>query len=274
MKLFTFLLCLYNVFALIDKCSDNITENGWTTDMATACDQVSTDNLSFIGVCGTYDTVKTCSYDEPYFTRMRIYRNNNDYIIVFRPTQKNGDAIHKNRFLVDCTYLSIECGQVHNHFQEAFIKMFNDCQETIEEIINTNYSNIYVTGHSLGGSFELFMTTKLFFDYNIIVSKSYGFAGPFIGDHTFNDIILNPTAEKVDIKQIETVDMYNYYNHDGTVEDYNIDDKGIYINYDLICGFYIDPLPIDYSKPTDPYYSYGMHDLKNYRLALDSSVCF
>ena len=45
---------------------------------------------------------------------------------------------------------------------------------------------------------------------------------------------------------------------------YNTPDNTIYIDSDLICGFYIEPLRN----------SYGMHDLKNYySLVRENRIC-
>jgi hypothetical protein len=47
----------------------------------------------------------------------------------------------------------------------------------------------------------------------------------------------------------------------------------IAIEKDAVCGLNIEPLPVDYNRPGDPGYSYGMHDLKNYRLKLKGTDC-
>jgi hypothetical protein len=245
--------------------------NGWTRDLLSLSNLVSDDNNYFFeGTCGNLTAIKTCDMYEPYYTRMRIYKNDNTSVIVFRPTQSNGGEIHNNRYLTSCTFLNnlVECGSVHNHFQEAFMYMENECKDAIEEIRNTT---IYITGHSLGGAFSLFMTAKLYYDYHIIPKVSYGFAGPFIGDGEYTRIVQDPLKQIIDIKQVEVIDINNYDNRDKTCEVYNTYDNGIYIDPTLLCGFYINPLPIDPSR-SDPNYTYGLHDLKNYRLLCNSML--
>jgi hypothetical protein len=59
------------------------------------------------------------------------------------------------------------------------------------------------------------------------------------------------------------------------VENYNMEGAPyISIFIEGICGVKIHPLPIDYQHfMTDPNATYGMHDLKQYRLGLNGSVC-
>ena len=259
---FLILIAGYN----IDSCPESMINNGWTKDLLTLSDLVSQDNYFFQGSCGSFTAIKTCEMYEPYYTRMRIYKNDKNSIIVFRPTQSNGGEIHNNRYMTNCTFLEnlVECGSVHNHFQEAFIFMENECRDAIEEIRPTN---VYIAGHSLGGAFSLFMTAKLYYDYHIIPKVSYGFAGPFIGDGEYTRIVQDTLKQIIDIKQIEVIDINNYENRDKTCEGYNTYDNGIYIDPALLCGFYVNPLPIS------PEYSYGLHDLKNYQLISKGSWC-
>ena len=149
--------------------------------------------------------------------------------------------------------------------------MENECHNAIEKIRNTT---IYITGHSLGGALALFMTAKLYYDYHIIPKVSYGFAGPFIGDGDYTRIVQDTLKQIIDIKQIEVIDINNYENRDKTCEVYNTYDNGIYIDPNLLCGFYINPLPIDPNRNWDLQYTYGLHDIKNYRLLPQGKKCY
>ena len=268
MKIILFLLNLFLTLSKPDKqCPLSMINNGLTKDLVILADEISQDKLQIMGSCGQYVSINTCH--GPYDTRIRIYRLNseNTYVIVFRPTQQTpqGGDIHVDRYLTDCTYLNNNNqGKVHNRYQIAFISLFNNCKNTIDDF-NDN-SNIYITGHSLGGAFAIFMMTKLYFDYQIIPKIVYGFAGTFIGDYTYTINTQNIVKDVTDFYLIETVDKDNTNNFDGTSEGYNTNNNDIYIDTSSICGFYITPLP--------QWETYGMHDLKNYNSGIpDNTVC-
>lgn len=103
-----------------------------------------------------------------------------------------GEAIHHNRTMVNCTFLDGGCqGQVHNKFQQAFEEVRGRsihqsarwpqvCHTTQSNLHTTHNSTrtqliakcwtdvgplrgrrVYVTGHSLGGGMSVFMSIKL-----------------------------------------------------------------------------------------------------------------
>jgi hypothetical protein len=271
MNLIKIIFLLFTIFPVIARpdypCSNNIIENGLTTDMIRIADQVSGGEEDVFGKCGSYRSLITCN--GIYDTRMRIYEmimnNNMIYIIVFRPTQQTpiGGDIHVNRELIPTSFLiSNNRGRVHHRFQEAFINLYDQCKHVID-IFNNN-STIYITGHSLGGAFALFMSAKLYYDYNL-TSKVYSFAGTFIGNKEYTEYVQNNIKENVEINLVETVDKNNWDNFDGTTEYYNTPDNSIYIDHDMICAFYVEPLKD----------SYGMHDIKNYYSAVkENRICW
>lgn len=273
-------------------CPRDLSISGFTNDLGLLADVVSWENTPTIkGVCGVYEQIfeKHGEYD----TRMRIYKNNvtNDVVFVFRPTQQTseGGDIHNNRKLSACRYMNGSCyGLVNDRFQEAFITLTEDLGDDFFESLPVE--SVSTVGHSLGGSFQLMMGIYLYSMYSIVPKYMLGFAGPFIGDVVFTETYQYPLKDELQDKwwQIETVDLNNPSNYDGTVEGYNVNvpapgndpwealnpfvrkppedvvvNTPIYIQEDAICRFEIFPL-------SD---SYGMHDMKNYRLTLTGTDC-
>ena len=271
-------------------CPRELSQSGFTNDLGLLADVVSWENTPIVnGVCGAYNQIfeKHGEYD----TRMRIYKNNitNDVIFSFRPTQQTsaGGDIHNNRKLSACRYMNGSCyGLVNDRFQEAFITLTEDLGDDFFKSLPTD--SVSTVGHSLGGSFQLMMGVYLYSMYSIAPKYMLGFAGPFVGDVVFTETYQYPLKDKLQDKwwQIETVDVNNPSSYDGTVEGYNVNlpendpweawnpfvkkppedvtvNTPIYIEEDAICRIEIIPL-------SD---SYGMHDLKNYRLALTGKDC-
>lgn len=268
----SFLIC---VVGFPNKaCPDVLQSNGKITDLVYLSDIVSWNtNYDIVtGICDQYHLIyeKNGMYD----TRMRIYSNNNynTTYILFRPTQQtqNGLDIHNNRYLSPCTIIFNGCqGLVHNRFQIAFESLVS---EFTWEILKN--SNIYIGGHSLGGSLTLFMGVYLYYNYNILYISMIGLGSPFIGDEIFHSNYIEPLKSNfIDPKnknhwnftwQIETINEFNPTEFDNTVEDYNVDQAPfIYIDYKQICGVII-PRLVD---------SYGMHDIKNYQLFFNGNAC-
>lgn len=266
-KFFVPFLSLFTPCAVFGQplsCSDDIVYNKLTSDLVIAADSVSfNENLDFEGKTGYFTHVKTCEYPK-YDTRMRIYTSNHNLtFIVFRPTQSTyeGWSIHADRYVVPTTFLRHSKGNVHAHFQEAFEAMEMECHDAIDKLRNTT---IYATGHSLGGSFALFMGAKLVYDYDIQPAGIIGFAGTFIGDEEYTVSIQTPIKQNnVSMWLIETVDLSDPSNRDATSEGYQTLDNQLDIDASMICGFYIHPL--------NSWESYGMHDLKNYWIAVENN---
>lgn len=200
-----------------------------------------------------------------YDTRMKIYQSTSTstMVVVFRPTQSTveGEDIHKNRRLVSCIpLLGQGClGRVHERFQEAFLTLVKDI---VDMELFLRGQNVYLTGHSLGGSLQLMMGVYLYYNHSIVPQKMIGFAGPFIGDELFTQKYIDGLRSVMledSAWQIETFSNTNPEQYDGTAEGYQVDGPP-YMDIDgsMICGLGIDPL--------SPQESYGMHDLKNYAL--------
>lgn len=279
-------------------CPSSLTEDGFVNDLALLSDTVSWpvgSQLKIQGVCGLY--VNTLEIKGKFDTLLRVYTDNekNTTIFSFRPTQQTpeGGDIHNERRLVACRFLEGSCyGMVNDRFQQAFQDII---QQIDDEFINDiRHHSISTVGHSLGGSLQLFMAIYLFQKYNIEPTFSLGFAGPFIGDNVFTNTYMNPLKQALGDRmwQIETIDLSNPQNFDGTVEGYNVNNSEgspnwgslplnpmsrfrpslseettiktpVFIDEDDLCGINITPL-------SD---SYGMHDLRNYRLAFTSTEC-
>lgn len=242
-------------------CPNEMMQNPLLHDLVLASEHVSWEEGGFQGNLGYYTKMTTVHMDR-FDTRMRIYTCKDDAVIVFRPTQQtpHGGSIHADRFVVPTTMFkdsSCNVGSVHNHFQEAFFDMILQANDSI---VNLSTKNIYVTGHSLGGSFSLFMAASLVYDYQIIPKGVYGFAGTFVGNQQYRENNQDPLHLLFPMWLIETVDKNNPQNRDGTSEGYQTLDNQLSIDRSMICGFYITPL--------GPGQSYGMHDLKNYALAV------
>lgn len=240
-------------------------QNGIIRDMAFLSDTVSWNDVDKVeGVCGIYNVV--FESNGLYDTRMRLYLSENNLFIVFRPTQQNpeGENIHRERRLTECRFISSCIGKVHERFQEAFFSLIEN--EKWKEYID-NSKTIFTTGHSLGGSLQLFMALYLKNNLNILPHYSIGFAGPFIGDYVFSRHHLTDFRLAMNERwwQIETINKETM-EFDGTVETYQIDTDKLAIVNESICGFDIIPLPI-------PSHAYGMHDLKQYLLYLKGCLC-
>ena len=248
-------------------CPGWLTFSGLANDMGLLADAVSwkTEN-DVMGKCDNYRVTQTIS--SFYDTRMRLYQGekSNNTFIVFRPSQQTptGGEIHDERRTVKCSFFANCTGNVHDRFQ----RVFTDMIQTAGFNRTTLQYPLYVVGHSLGGALSMFMSIYLWNTYGIRSRMNLGLAGPFIGDDTFTVHHQRPLKDLYGPLwwQIESVDKKNPINFDGTAEQYQVGNNGIYIDYNLLCGIDIDPLPI-------PFQSYGMHDLKQYRLFFNGSDC-
>jgi hypothetical protein len=277
-------------------CPSSLTQSGFVNDLGLLADAVSWEDSSIVeGICGKYKQIH--EQHGMFDTRLRVYRaqNGSDIIFSFRPTQQSpeGGDIHNERRLSACRFLNGSCyGMVNDRFQQAFQDLVRDLDENV--ISNLKINQVSTVGHSLGGSLQLFMAVYLFEKYNIQPHYVLGFAGPFIGDKVFTDTYIAPLKEAVgeNMWQVETIDISNPNNFDGTVEGYNVNNGDgapnwglrpfnplspwyppisdnviiktpIFIDETDLCGLEITPLQD----------SYGMHDLKNYRIALIGKEC-
>lgn len=240
-------------------CPDEVYTSGYANDLGLLSELVSGDPYDAQGVCGFYTALTTI--DNVYDTRMRIYTSDDKVFIVFRPTQMTlaGGDIHVNRRLVQCDFID-ECkGLVMERFQEAFVRLTAGINWSKYE--NTS---VYIGGHSLGGAFSVFMGVYLLENYQIKPKMILGIAGPFIGDDEFNQNYLVRLKETVpNWYQIEDENRVDGET-DMTVEQYNVPYPPYISIYEpVVCKVQIDKL----------WDSYGMHDLKNYRLALKGKFC-
>ena len=274
------ILTIFNFFIITSsnpliECPSYFNTNGYFNDIGLLSDAVSnTDLQTVVGTCNTYNML--ASYEGKYSTRMRVYTTDNYNVtyIVFRPTQMYDQSIHIDRHLVECKFIKNCTGMVQARMQEAFFSLLRQIDIDLYTLYKLPKGKIIVTGHSLGGILQLYMSIYLWKELNIIPYASIGLAGPFIGDQIFADTYYTPLSNLTKLWQVEDVDRTNHNNYDGTVEGYNMDYlPNLYIDYKIICGLSIDPLIIDPTKGDDPHYSYGMHDLKNYRLALNGNNC-
>lgn len=278
-KLFLLVSLIFNFFIITAnptiECPSYFNTNGYFNDIGLLSDAVSNTGLYTVkGTCNTYNMLK--SYEGQYATRMRIYTTNNYNVtyIVFRPTQMYDQSIHIDRNLVPCTFLKNCNGMVQQRMQEAFLSLIKQVNIDLHILRQIAKGKIIVAGHSLGGILQLYMSIYLWKEFNVIPYASIGLAGPFIGDQLFANTYYTPLANLTKLWQVEVTDNNNHNNYDGTVEGYNMDHPpDLYIDYKIICGLYVDPLPVDPSKSEDAHFSYGMHDLKNYRLALVGNNC-
>lgn len=263
-----FILLWTSVAAGLSNCPSWMLRSGIVNDLGKLSDIVSWDGGFELvhGVCGEYHLLTQT--EGIYDTRMRIYEKTpEEKVVVFRPTQQTsaGGDIHVNRQLVPTTFLSNATGLVHDRFQQAFQDLIQKLPERF--IVNElKGKKVYVTGHSLGGSFQLFMALYLWKEWDTLPELALGFAGPFIGDEVFNQIYQVPFQELMGDKwkQIEAVNRYNEWDKDGTCEGYQVDSYPyLYINQNAICL-----LPTDHLS-----YSYGMHDLRNYQTGIQGNYC-
>jgi len=241
----------------IDDCPLSISTSGIMSDIGLLSDYVSQQEGTVQGNCGRYETLFTM--DAIYDTRMRLYKANDSLFILFRPTQQTsqGGDIHVDRRMVPCDFFQGCHGFVHQRFQEAFIRL----TEGTDWDQFRGYQ-FYIGGHSLGGAFAIFMGVFLREKYQILPQILLGIAGPFIGDESFNQhYLVDLKKEMPDWWQMED---YNAQESDLTVEKYNVDGYPyISIYYPAVCKVYVDRL----------WDSYGMHDLRNYRQALQGQDC-
>lgn len=263
--LFTwFGLCISNPST---TCPSWMSENGTINDLGLLADTVSWNGgyQEISGACGRYSLI--AESDGIYDTRMRIYEDGSDIYINYRPTQQTpaGGDIHVNRVMTPCTFIDGCTGLVHQRFQEAFLDLLHRLPENLIED-RVKGRRVHLCSHSLGGSLQLFMGVYLWKQHDTVPATMLGLAGPFIGDRAFTDAYQRELKTLTGDRwwQVETVSAYNSYSYDGTVEGYNVDNwPYIDIMYESICGVVITPLPD----------SYGMHDLRNYRLAMTGTNC-
>lgn len=245
-------------------------ESGVVNDLGLLADAISWDDgyEAINGTCGEYNLLAEAN--GIYDTRMRVYENTDNTIVInYRPTQMTpaGGDIHVNRVLVPCVFFDGCVGLVHQRFQDAFLDLLGSIPEPfITDNIVVGNRTLRLSGHSLGGSLQLFMALYLWQQHGIVPDVVLGLAGPFIGDEVFTATYQIPFKNLLGDRwwQVESVNRYNTYEFDGTVEGYNVDyEPYISIMYDAVCGLYVDKLPD----------SYGMHDLRNYRTGMDGVVC-
>jgi len=279
-------------------CGDWMKKSSMLNDMAMLADSISSSSntTEILGVIGTVNGCNNTrdkyqpvyEKDGLYDTRMRIYRieggqRQGDLVIVFRPTQQNfiGTSIHTDRRMVPCEYLGDGCkGLVMERFQEAFTSLVED--GLIRNIINDKV-NIYITGHSLGGTFSVMMGIYLYEKLEIRSKIILSMAGPFFGDTVFNQQYLTPLFDRLRDELIitETINIDNPSEFDGTIEGYLCD-----IPPDIQPGNQPDNQQIEHQPDIDipiemicglPIYkieeSYGMHDLRNYKEFFTGTVC-
>jgi len=263
MKILKYILMMTATLAItemrIEDCPEWVRESKRVSDLGMISEAVSWDSgyEQLIGFCGTYEMVEETH--GIYDTRMRVYENigTDVSVIVFRPTQQNPDGgnIHVDRRLVPCR-LAVGCvGRVHDRFQQAFLDLLSQSAFSFPQ--DREY---YLTGHSLGGSLQIFMGVHLWLHHNILPTMMIGLAGPFIGDEEFTQTYQHPLRAAMEEQwwQIETVDDASQ--RDGTVEGYNTNQPPfIFIDETSLCL-----LPIASPIPG----TYGMHDLTNYREGL------
>lgn len=253
--------------ASFPSCPAWMNTNGYIHELGILADAVSwgeSDNLIW-GICGNY--YLTQDIHGKYDTHLRIYQSEsfNFTVLSFGPTQltPEGQSIHKNREMTHCTFLPSCQGKVHNHFQEAF-------QSIVEQIDDWSFLHYQTAtvGHSVGGSLQLFMGIYLWQVYGKAPILSLGFAGAFIGDALFAHTYLSPYLLATNYRwwQIETMDVDNPNNYDGTVEFYQVGKDELYILTEAICMFVIHPLCV-------PHQAYGMHDMKQYQLFINGQDC-
>lgn len=252
------------IFAMAVMAYPDINCPGWmgterlASDLGLLADTVSWNGgyERIDGIYATYDLVAEA--EGIYDTRMRIYESiaMNEYFISFRPTQQTpaGGDIHNNRRMVPCFFFPECIGRVHDRFQQAFVDLLDHLPEDVIETRLVNQT-IHMGSHSLGGALQLFMAVYLSERFNTTAATILGLAGPFIGDEEFTAAY---PMRNDRWWQIESINRANPSEFDGTVEFYNVDDGGIYIQKDAICGLTIDKLAD----------SYGMHDIRNYRNGL------
>lgn len=249
-------------------CPSSLMRSGTANDLARISDIVSWDGgfETVHGVCGEYHLL--AQTDGIFDTRMRIYeKTSEEIVVVFRPTQqtKEGGDIHVNRVLVPCQLFPNCSGLVNDRFQQAVLDLMGKLPSSfLEEKVKGR--KVYLTGHSLGGSLQLAMAVHLWQHLNTTPEMSLGLAGPFIGDTIFTETYQKPLKDILGENwwQVESMNRYNNWEVDGTVEGYQVDHPPLLeIQQEVICR-----LPVD--KLWD---SYGMHDLRNYQTGLKGSLC-
>jgi hypothetical protein len=244
------------------SCPDWMHEERLASDLGMLADTVSwNDEYARIeGLDSVYNLIGEA--EGIYDTRMRIYESEKgEYLISYRPTQQTpeGGNIHDQRRLVPCQFVQNCIGRVHDRFQQAFMNLLDIIGQDVLRTLQNQ--TIHMGSHSLGGALQLFMAVYLKEMYGTIPTTVLGFAGPFIGDYDFTEKYMQ-TPKNDRWWQVESVNRVNPAEYDGTVEVYNVDDGSIYIQSDSICGLLVDKLS----------YSYGMHDLRNYRDGLISRI--
>lgn len=260
--------CVFSVATAWVVCPDNLVQSGIANDLAKISDMVSWNGgyETIQGVCGEYHLL--VQTDGIYDTRMRIYEKTpEEIVIVFRPTQQTKESgdIHVDRVLVPCRLFPNCSGLVNDRFQQAVIDLVHKIPPCLLED-RVKGRNVYLTGHSLGGSLQLAMGIFLWKHLGTLPVMSLGLAGPFIGDTNFTQTYQEPLKKLLGDKwwQVESMNRYNTMEVDTTVEGYQVDRSPLLdIQQDAICRLSVDKL----------WDSYGMHDLRNYQTGLRGSLC-
>lgn len=124
--------------------------------------------------------------------------NNTNLYICFRGTrgaqewEKDGTVP-----LIECSFLAGENIKVHEGFQDVYTNN-NDIDESLGSLQNQvlsylsqntlpSYSNIWVTGHSLGAALATLAVADIVTNANYPSAKMYNFASPLVGNQDFVD---------------------------------------------------------------------------------------
>jgi len=234
-------------------------------DMGLLAEVASWDHLSVgasVDSCQKLEShawMLTHEADGPYDTRMRVLERGNDTFAVFRPTQEAGHAIHDDRRLVQCRLFPHCEGLVHEKFQEAFLPLAVSLNWTS---VVDKHQSLHIIGHSLGGSLGMLLGAWLFATHEVVPETWIGLGSPFVGDEAFHMAHVATVREAMRSSQsafvVEAMDATDPTNWDGIAEGYETDSAPpLFVDHRQLCGIAVPVLPA----------SYGMHDLREYRLA-------
>jgi hypothetical protein len=107
--------------------------------------------FTYNGTCDNWVRVQTI-LDKSTSTQLDAWKKDSNLIIAFRgtdPSDLNNIQTDLTTPLVPCQLGNKACGNVHQGFQNSYLRIQPALQRLVDQQIGTS-PNIYLTGHSLG----------------------------------------------------------------------------------------------------------------------------
>ena len=145
-------------------------------------------SLYFNGPCRTFTQIGAFQ-DGETDSWAEIWESKSSFVITFRGTEPKSPAniaTDMNGNLVPCSVGNGQCGNVHQGFLNAYLKL----QPKLMGFLSNRFSksstgNVIITGHSLGASLATLAAYDLANKFPTISYKLINFGSPRVGDSNF-----------------------------------------------------------------------------------------